>query len=130
MWSAEWISVHGRLLVVLRSATVCHSPSTPAALVSSLLTCLVYRFTSLLSPPRRARALAGDVRLIQDLILEVDPECAHIRGSVNASITVIEFGEFECPYCGQAESVARKLLADTDLPFDWRHLPARSARSR
>ena len=94
-----------------------------AALVSSVLTWLVYRLTRLLSPPRRARALVGDLRLIQDLIPEVDAGRDHIRGRVNARITLIEFGDFECPYCGQAEPVARELLADTDLRFVWRHLP-------
>ena len=84
---------------------------------------IVYRLTALLSPARRARALLGDVRLIQDLIPEVDSERDHIRGPLDASITVIEFGDFECPYCGQAESVARELLVDTDLRFVWRHLP-------
>jgi protein-disulfide isomerase len=42
---------------------------------------------------------------------------------MDASTTVIEFGDFECPYCGQAEPVARELLADIDLRFAWRHLP-------
>jgi protein-disulfide isomerase len=94
-----------------------------AAVVSSLLTWIVYRLTALLSPQRRARALLGDLRLIQDLIPEVDNERDHFRGPLDASITVIEFGDFECPYCGQAEPVARELLADTDLRFVWRHLP-------
>jgi Na+/H+ antiporter NhaA len=94
-----------------------------AAVVSSLLTWIVYRLTALLSPARRARALIGDLRLIQDLIPEVDAERDHIRGPLDASITVIEFGDFECPHCGQAEPVARELLADTDLRFVWRHLP-------
>jgi len=87
------------------------------------LTGLVYRLTGLLPPTRRARALVGDLRLIQDLSPEVDPERDHVRGTPNASITVIEFGDFECPYCGQAEAVARSLLADRDLRFVWRHLP-------
>ena len=95
----------------------------PQRSVSSLLTGIVYRLTALLSPARRARALLGDVRLIQDLIPEVDSERDHIRGPLDASITVIEFGDFECPYCGQAESAARELLVDTDLRFVWRHLP-------
>jgi Na+/H+ antiporter NhaA len=94
-----------------------------AAVVAALLTWVVYRVTGLLSPERRARALQGDVRLIQDLIPAVDPERDHIRGPVDASITVIEFGDFECPHCGQAEQVARDLLEDTDLRFVWRHLP-------
>ncbi|MDX6375083.1 MAG: hypothetical protein QOD98_4071, partial [Nocardioidaceae bacterium] len=76
-----------------------------AAVLSAVLTWLVYQLTSLLSPARRTRALQGDLRLIQDLIPEVDLERDHIRGPLDASITVIEFGDFECPYCGQAEPV-------------------------
>jgi protein-disulfide isomerase len=83
----------------------------------------VYRVTALLPPERRARALLGDARLIQDLIPEVDPAEDHIRGPAGASITVIEFGDFECPYCGRAEPVLRDLLADTDVRYVWRHLP-------
>ena len=94
-----------------------------AAVVSSLLTWVVYRLTGLLSPARRIRALQGDVRLIQDLIPEVDPERDHIRGPHQAAITVIEFGDFECPFCGQAEPVVRELLGGRDLRFVWRHLP-------
>jgi Na+/H+ antiporter NhaA len=94
-----------------------------AALIAAVSTWGVYRLTALLPAARRARALIGDARVIQDLLPEVDADRDHIRGSVNASITVIEFGDFECPYCGQAERVARALLADTDLRFVWRHLP-------
>ena len=94
-----------------------------AALVASVLTWAVYRFTAVLPPERRARALLGDARLIQDLIPEVDPAQDHIRGPAGASITVIEFGDFECPYCGRAEPVVRDLLADTDVRYVWRHLP-------
>jgi protein-disulfide isomerase len=67
--------------------------------------------------------LVGDVSVIQDLIPEVDAERDHIRGPVDCEMTLIEFGDFECPYCGQAEPVARQLLAGTDLRFVWRHLP-------
>jgi Na+/H+ antiporter NhaA len=94
-----------------------------AAVVAAVLTWIVYRLTALLSPARRARALVGDVRVIQDLVPEVDPERDHIRGPVDASTTIIEFGDFECPYCGRAEAVARELLAEGDLRFVWRHLP-------
>jgi protein-disulfide isomerase len=83
----------------------------------------VYRITAQLPPARRARALLGDTRLIQDLIPEVDTERDHIRGPLDASITVIEFGDFECPYCGRAEPVVRDLLTDTDVRYVWRHLP-------
>jgi Na+/H+ antiporter NhaA len=94
-----------------------------AAFVASALTWTVYRITAQLPPARRARALLGDTRLIQDLIPEVDTERDHIRGPLDASITVIEFGDFECPYCGRAEPVVRDLLTDTDVRYVWRHLP-------
>jgi Na+/H+ antiporter NhaA len=94
-----------------------------AAFVASVLTWTVYRITALLPPVRRARALLGDSALIQDLIPEVDPEKDHMRGATDAPITVIEFGDFECPYCGRAEPVVRDLLADTDVRYVWRHLP-------
>jgi Na+/H+ antiporter NhaA len=101
-----------------------------AAVVASLLTWTVYRLTALLSPDRRARALLGDPKLIQDLIPEVDPSHDHIRGPADASITLIEFGDFECPYCGQAEPVVRDLLTDTDLRYVWRHLPLTDVHPR
>jgi Na+/H+ antiporter NhaA len=94
-----------------------------AALVASLLTWLVYRLIGRLPAKRRALALLGDTTLIQDLIPEVDPSTDHLRGSPDASITLIEFGDLECPYCGRAEPVVRELLADTDLRYVWRHLP-------
>jgi Na+/H+ antiporter NhaA len=94
-----------------------------AAVVASGLTWVVYRLVALLPPARKARALLGDPRRIQDLIPEVDTARDHMRGPERAPITVIEFGDFECPYCGQAEPVVRDLLTDTDVRYVWRHLP-------
>jgi Na+/H+ antiporter NhaA len=101
-----------------------------AAFIASALTWAVYRLTALLSPIQRARALLGDPKLIQDLIPEVDVEQDHIRGPADASITVIEFGDFECPYCGQAEPMVRDLLSDSDLRYVWRHLPLTDVHPR
>ncbi len=39
-------------------------------------------------------------------------------------MTIVEYGDFECPYCGQAEPVIRDLLAGHgDVRYVWRHLP-------
>ncbi len=36
----------------------------------------------------------------------------------------MEYGDFECPYCGQAEPVLREVLAGHgDVRYVWRHLP-------
>ena len=73
----------------------------------------------------RARQLAGTAQDILDLSQDVDPERDHIRGSEDAPVTLVEYGDFECPYCGRAEPVIRELLSsfDDDVRYVWRHLP-------
>jgi protein-disulfide isomerase len=38
---------------------------------------------------------------------------------------LLEYGDFECPFCGQAEGVIRELLSShgSDIRYVWRHLP-------
>ncbi|GAA3449913.1 hypothetical protein GCM10018962_17460 [Dactylosporangium matsuzakiense] len=94
-----------------------------AAVIASLLTFVVYRVTARLPKHKRARALLGDADVLLDLIPPVDVEVDHVRGAADASVTIVEYGDFQCPYCGQAEPVVRALLSDTDLRYVWRHLP-------
>jgi Na+/H+ antiporter NhaA len=95
-----------------------------AALASSILSWLVFRATALLPKRARARALLGTTLTIIDLAVPVDPERDHIRGPVKAPVTLVEYGDFECPFCGTAESVVRALLAGQgDLCYVWRNLP-------
>jgi Na+/H+ antiporter NhaA len=101
-----------------------------AAALAALVTWAVLRITTFLPDQRRARALLGDPRLIQDLIPAVDPDRDRVRGPRVAAITVIEFGDFECPYCGQAEPVVRELLTDTTIRYVWRNLPLTDVHPR
>ncbi|HEY2335198.1 MAG TPA: Na+/H+ antiporter NhaA [Solirubrobacterales bacterium] len=95
-----------------------------AALGASALTWLVFRATALLPAKTRIRALLGSSETLADLAVPVDPERDHFRGPVEAPVTVVEYGDFECPYCGRAEPVVRELLADFgDVRYVWRHLP-------
>jgi protein-disulfide isomerase len=95
-----------------------------AALCASVLTWLVFRATALLPRPLRIRALLGTAEVLIDLAVPVDPERDHIRGPMEAPVTLVEYGDFECPYCGQAEGVIRELLRDYgDARYVWRHLP-------
>jgi Na+/H+ antiporter NhaA len=94
-----------------------------AAVLASVLTWAVYRVTALLPVERRSRALLGDADQLVDLIPDVDPERDHIRGPADASVTVVEYGDFQCPFCGQAEPVVRDLLTDADIRYVWRNLP-------
>ena len=95
-----------------------------AALGASILTWLLFRATALLPRSLRIRALLGTAEPLVDLYVDVDPERDHIRGPLEAPVTVVEYGDFECPYCGQAEPVVRELLRDFgDVRYVWRHLP-------
>jgi protein-disulfide isomerase len=94
------------------------------AVCASVLTWGVVRLTALLPRRLRLRALLGTAETIIDLAVPVDPRRDHIRGPAKAPVTVVEYGDFECPYCGQAEPVIREILADYgDVRYVWRHLP-------
>ncbi|MDP9303013.1 MAG: Na+/H+ antiporter NhaA [Actinomycetota bacterium] len=95
-----------------------------AALSAALITWLLFRATALLPRRLRIRALLGSAQPLVDLYIDVDPESDHIRGPIDAPVTVVEYGDFECPYCGQAEPVVRELRRDfTDVRYVWRHVP-------
>jgi Na+/H+ antiporter NhaA len=95
-----------------------------AALSASMITWIVFRLTAMLSPRRRAQALIGGAESIIDLAVPVDPDRDYVRGPAHAPVTVVEYGDFECPHCGEAEPIVRELLADFgDVSYVWRHLP-------
>ena len=101
-----------------------------AALSAAVLTWLLFRATALLPRRARIRALLGTAEPIVDLYIDVDPARDHIRGPVDAPVTVVEYGDFECPYCGMAEPVVRELLRDFgDVRYVWRHLPLTDVHS-
>ncbi|MFF3749281.1 Na+/H+ antiporter NhaA [Streptomyces sp. NPDC002018] len=95
-----------------------------AVLCSSAATWVVTRVIWALPRRKRINALFGTGESIVDLTAPVDPDRDHIRGPREAPVTVVEYGDFECPYCGLAEPVIRELLADSgDVRYVWRHLP-------
>ncbi|MFD7894722.1 Na+/H+ antiporter NhaA [Streptomyces sp. NPDC059743] len=95
-----------------------------AVLCSFAATWVVTWVIWLLPRRRRISALLGRAESIVDLSTPVDPDRDHVRGPRQAPVTVVEYGDFECPYCGLAEPVIRELLADSgDVRYVWRHLP-------
>jgi Na+/H+ antiporter NhaA len=98
--------------------------------IASAVTWTVFRAAKLLSPPQKAAALLGNAEQLVDLVDPVDQQCDHVRGPENASVTLVEYGDFECPYCGLAENVVRDLLKDDDLRYVWRHLPLTDVHPR
>ncbi len=50
----------------------------------------------------------------------------HVRGGgADARITLVEYGDYQCPYCGQAHPVVQELIREfgDDLRFVFRNLP-------
>ena len=96
-----------------------------AAIVSPLVAWAIFQVVKRLPDEVRARQIAGTYEDLLDLSEEVDPERDHIRGSPQGPVTLVEYGDYECPYCGRAEVVVRELLDSfgDDLRYVWRHLP-------
>ena len=55
---------------------------------------------------------------------------SHVFGNPDAAVCIVEFGDFECPYCGQAEPVVRDLLNEGEVRYVWRHLPLTDVHPR
>lgn len=62
-----------------------------------------------------------------DLLIPVS-ETDHIRGKHGAPVTLVEYGDFECPYCGEAFPEVEAVLSGTDdIRFVFRHFPLTTA---
>jgi Na+/H+ antiporter NhaA len=96
-----------------------------AAILASILSWIVFRVIARLPVQVRARQVLGTAEELLDLSDDVDPDRDHARGPEDAPVTLLEYGDYECPYCGQAEVVIRELLESfgDDLRYVWRHLP-------
>lgn len=55
----------------------------------------------------------------------VDEKTDHIRGNKNAKVTVIEYSDFECPYCKTFHGTMQQILATytNDVKWVYRHFP-------
>jgi Na+/H+ antiporter NhaA len=113
------IAFHGRALDEARLGALL------TVLLAPLLAWVAFKVIARLPAPVRARQIGRTAEDILDLSEDVDPERDHVRGPDDAPVTLVEYGDFECPYCGQAEQVIRELLASfgDDVRYVWRHLP-------
>jgi len=61
---------------------------------------------------------------VSRLVLPVS-ERDHLRGPAAAPVTLVEYGDYECPYCGQAYYAVKELerLLGENLRFVFRNFP-------
>ncbi|MDB4960641.1 MAG: Na+/H+ antiporter NhaA [Myxococcales bacterium] len=59
------------------------------------------------------------------LRMPVDPSRDHILGPTNARVSLVEYGDFECPYCGRAYFEVHQVLRRMrgQVQFVFRHFP-------
>ena len=94
-----------------------------ASLLAFLLGWAIFAITDWISPPEPVGL---------KLVRPVDPDRDHIRGSPDAPLTLVEYGDFECPFCSRATGSidqVREHFGD-ELRYVWRHLPLERVHPR
>ena len=63
-----------------------------------------------------------------ELVIPVG-EQDHVAGSLDAPVILVEYGDFECPYCGQAYPIVKTVqrALGKDLALVYRHFPLAEA---
>jgi len=89
-----------------------------ASLIAALLATALFRLA--------ARRHDGDRPDRPDrLDRPVDPAIDHLRGDARAPLELVEYGDYECPFCSQATGVVDELLEafGPELRYAYRHVP-------
>jgi len=88
-----------------------------------LLGWAIFRITDWLSPPEPVGL---------KLIRPVDPDRDHLRGDPNAPLTLVEYGDYECPFCSRATGAIDEVVRHfgEELRYVWRHLPLERVHPR
>ena len=63
---------------------------------------------------------------IKKLAVPVNIGSDHILGSANASLTLVEYGDYECPYTGMAYPIVKEIMTrfgDDKIYFVFRNFP-------
>ncbi|QGK69132.1 Na+/H+ antiporter NhaA [Allosaccharopolyspora coralli] len=89
------------------------------SLLAAVLGWSILRASALLAPR------SGERKGPPLLNRPVDPDRDHVRGRSDAPLTLVEFADFECPFCGRATGMIAELRAHYGdrLRYVFRHMP-------
>lgn len=73
------------------------------------------------------RAKSDVVVFLRQPTVDVGYDPARVRGGVQAPVTIVEFSDFQCPYCKQSEPTLKDLLIkyNGQVKLAWRDFPLR-----
>jgi protein-disulfide isomerase len=68
---------------------------------------------------------SGQQQEMATLSLPVSTRRDHIQGRPDSPVTLVEYGDYECPYCGQAYAIIKKIQEGLrgQLRFVFRNFP-------
>jgi len=94
-----------------------------ASVIAFLLGWAIFRITDWVSPPEPVGL---------KLIRPVDPHRDHLRGDPSEPLTLVEYGDFECPFCSRATGAIDEVRTHfgNELRYVWRHLPLERVHPR
>ncbi|MGZ8747317.1 MAG: Na+/H+ antiporter NhaA [Mycobacterium sp.] len=94
-----------------------------ASIIALVLGWAIFHITDLVSPPEPVGL---------KLIRSIDPERDHLRGNPDAPLTLVEYGDYECPFCSRATGGIDEVRTHfgNDLCYVWRHLPLERVHPR
>lgn len=94
-----------------------------ASIIAFALGWAIFRITDWLSPPEPVGL---------KLLRPIDPDRDHARGAHGAPLTLVEYGDFECPFCSRATGAIDEVRAHfgDELLYVWRHFPLERAHPR
>ncbi|KRD05667.1 sodium:proton antiporter [Mycobacterium sp. Root265] len=94
-----------------------------ASVIAFALGWAIFRLTDWLSPPEPV-----GLKLLRPIDLDRD----HARGEPGAPLTLVEYGDFECPFCSRATGAIDEVRAHfgDELLYVWRHFPLERAHPR
>ncbi|MDA0638475.1 Na+/H+ antiporter NhaA [Nonomuraea sp. MCN248] len=102
--------------------------SITSALLGWIIFKLAWNRGGVCAPPGVPAEPAED--LPEVLSIPVGPD-DHVRGPADAAVTVVEYGDFECPYCGRLHPILEELRRrHPDVRFVFRHFPLRQMHPR
>jgi len=77
---------------------------------------------------------SGSAVVKADVELKGDPSRSseqHIYGDKDAKITIVEFSDFECPFCSRVHPTLKRIVDESEgeIKWEYRHLPLQNHRN-